>query len=125
MSSTGGARRLLIRDLAQLATPRGTDAPLRGPALADVEVLEDAYVLCCDGYVEAIGRMRDLAALDGEVEELDARGLCAVPGSRSPGLITRMSLIAAPSTCRRSCIRRSHRWRRCVARDECALHGRR
>ena len=80
MSSTGGGSRLLIRDLVQLATPRGAGAPLRGPALGDVEVLEDAYVLCRDGTVEAIGRMRDLRAVDGEVEELDARGLCAVPG---------------------------------------------
>jgi imidazolonepropionase len=80
MSSTGGGRRLLIRDVAQLATPRGTDAPLRGPALGDVEVLEDAYVLCRDGRIEVVGRMRDLQRLEGEVEELDARGLCAVPG---------------------------------------------
>ena len=80
MSSTGGGSRLLIRDLVQLATPRGAGAPVRGPALGDVEVLEDAYVLCRDGTVEAIGRMRDLRAVDGEVEELDARGLCAVPG---------------------------------------------
>ena len=80
MSSTGGDRRLLIRDLAQLATPSGTDAPLRGPALGDVAVLEDAYVVCRNGTVEAVGRMRDLQPLDGEVDELDARGLCAVPG---------------------------------------------
>ncbi len=80
MSSTGGGRRLLIRDLAQLATPAGTDAPLRGAALGDVEVLDDAYVLCGDGTVEAVGRMRDLRPVEGEVEELDACGLCAVPG---------------------------------------------
>jgi imidazolonepropionase len=80
MSSTGGARRLLIRDLAQLATPRGTEAPLRGAALGRVEVLEDAYVLCRDGTIEAVGRMHDLQALDGDVTELDGRGLCAVPG---------------------------------------------
>jgi imidazolonepropionase len=80
MSSTGGGRRLLIRDVAQLATPGGADAPLRGPALGDVEVLEGAYVLCRNGRIEGIGRMRDLERLDGEVEELDARGLCAVPG---------------------------------------------
>jgi imidazolonepropionase len=80
MSSTGGERRLLIRDLEQLATPRGAEAPLRGPALGDVEVLEDAYILSRGGAVEAIGRMADLQPLDGDVEELDARGLCAVPG---------------------------------------------
>jgi imidazolonepropionase len=72
--------RLLLRDLAQLATPLSADAPLRGSALSKVEVFEDAYVLCADGTIEAVGRMRDLPALDGDVEELDCRGLCAVPG---------------------------------------------
>ena len=72
--------RLLVRDLAQLATPSGTGSPLRGPALRDVTVLEDAYVLCRDSEVEALGRMADLGPLSGEVEELDGRGLCAVPG---------------------------------------------
>jgi imidazolonepropionase len=73
-------RRLLVRDLAQVVTPSGTAAPLRGPALDSVEVLEDVYVLCVDGRIESVGRMRDLGALDGEVEELDGRGLAAVPG---------------------------------------------
>jgi imidazolonepropionase len=72
--------RLLVRDLAQLVTPAGSDAPLRGPALAEVDLLEDAYVLCEDGRVAAVGRMRDLPAGLGEVEELDAHGLVAVPG---------------------------------------------
>jgi imidazolonepropionase len=72
--------RLLVRDLAQLASPAGTAAPLRGGALAEVDVLEDAYVLCDRGKVVATGRMRDLGPLDGEVEELDGRGCSAVPG---------------------------------------------
>jgi imidazolonepropionase len=80
MSSTGGERRLLVRDLAQLATPSGTAAPLRGRALGEVDVFEGAYVLCSGTSIEAVGRMRDLPALDGDVEELDARGLCAIPG---------------------------------------------
>jgi imidazolonepropionase len=80
MSSSGGGRRLLVRGLAQLATPRGAEAPLRGAALGDVEVLEDAYILCHDGAIEAVGRLRDLRPLDGDVEELDAGGMCAVPG---------------------------------------------
>ena len=49
MRSTGGERRLLVRDLAQLASPAGTAAPLRGRALGEVDVLEDAYVLCSGG----------------------------------------------------------------------------
>jgi imidazolonepropionase len=72
--------RLLVRDLAQLVTHPGTAAPLRGDALGDIEVVEDAYVLCDDGRIEATGRMRDLAPLDGEVEEVDGRGLAAIPG---------------------------------------------
>src|SRR5437763_10607190 len=80
MSSAGGARRLLVRDLAQLATPHGTDAPLRGRALGSVDLLEDAYVLCDGETIESVGRMRDLPSLDGDVDELDGRGLCAIPG---------------------------------------------
>ena len=72
--------RLLVRDIAQLATPAGRAAPLRGRALGDVDVIERAFVLCEDGLVTAVGRMRDLAALGEDVEELDAGGLCAVPG---------------------------------------------
>jgi imidazolonepropionase len=79
-STAGGGRRLLVRDLAQLATPRGTSAPLRGRALGDVDVIEDAYVLCRGDTIDAVGRMRDLPALDGDVDELDGRGLCAIPG---------------------------------------------
>jgi imidazolonepropionase len=80
MSRDGDRRRLLIRDLVQLVTPAGSGAPLRGPDLARVEVIERAYVLCEDGVVAEVGRMRDLARVDGEVEELDGRGLCALPG---------------------------------------------
>ncbi len=72
--------RLLVRDLAQLATPAGRDAPLRGEALRDVEVMDDAYILCEDGRITAMGPMRDLESLVGAVEELDGRGLAAVPG---------------------------------------------
>ena len=69
--------RLLVRDLAQVATPTGASAPLRGAALRELELLEDAYVLARDGTIEAVGRMRDLEPLGEEVEELDGRGLDA------------------------------------------------
>jgi len=72
--------RLLVRDLAQLATPAGRAAPLRGAALGAVEVLEDAYVLCAGATIEGVGRMRDLPPLDGDLVEVDGRGLCAIPG---------------------------------------------
>jgi imidazolonepropionase len=80
MSAEESTPRLLVRDLAQLAWPAGTAAPLRGKALGETVVLEDAFLLCEDGRISAVGRMQDLPALDGDVEELDARGLCAVPG---------------------------------------------
>jgi imidazolonepropionase len=77
---TPAPARLLLRDLAQVATPFGSGAPLRGAALGGVEVLEDAYVLCAGHSIEAVGRMRDLPALGGDVVEVDCRGSCAVPG---------------------------------------------
>jgi len=46
--------RLLVRDLAQLATPSGREAPLRGSALREVDVLEDAFVLCEGPTIAAV-----------------------------------------------------------------------
>ncbi len=69
-----------MHDLAQLVTPAGRDAPLRGGALREVDLVEDAFVLITDGAFEAVGRMRDLPRLDGDVEEIDGKGLCAIPG---------------------------------------------
>ena len=72
--------RLLVRDLAQLATPAGAAAPLRGSALGQVDVVEDAFVLARDGVIEQVGAMRDLPQFEGELEEIDGRGLSAIPG---------------------------------------------
>jgi imidazolonepropionase len=80
VSAAEAPRRLLVRDLEQLASPAGTSAPLRGSSLGETVLIEDAFLLCEDGRVAATGRMRELPSLDGEVEELDGRGLCAVPG---------------------------------------------
>jgi imidazolonepropionase len=80
MTPAGGGRRLLVRDLVQLATPAGTDAPCRGASLGEVDVLEDAYVLCDGDTIAAVGRMSDLGPLDGDVEEVDGSGLSAIPG---------------------------------------------
>jgi imidazolonepropionase len=74
------ATRLLVRDLAQVASPAGTHAPLRGASLREIDVVEHAYVLCEEGRVAAVGSMRDLGAIAGEVEELDGRELSAIPG---------------------------------------------
>jgi imidazolonepropionase len=72
--------KLLLRDLAQVATPGGGHAPLRGADLGRVDVVEDAYVLCDGDTIAAVGRMRDLQPLHGDVAEVSCAGLCAVPG---------------------------------------------
>jgi imidazolonepropionase len=80
MTSGDGPGRLLVRDIAQLATPAGADSPLRGSALGEVDVVEHAYVLCEGDRIAAVGRMSELSQVEGDVAELDARGLCAIPG---------------------------------------------
>jgi imidazolonepropionase len=72
--------RLLIRDLRQVASPAGRHAPLRFSALGEVEVIENAYVLCDGATITEVGPMRELGSLDGDVVELDGHGLCAIPG---------------------------------------------
>jgi len=71
---------LLIRDLAQVATPGGSGGPLRGAALRDVCVVEHAFVLCRGGRVAAVGSMADLPPDTGGLREIDGRGLSAIPG---------------------------------------------
>jgi imidazolonepropionase len=73
--------RLLIRDLAQVVSPAGVRAPLRGPAeMSALDVVEDGYILCEQGRIAAVGPMAELGNVGGEVEELDGRGRAAVPG---------------------------------------------
>jgi len=72
---------LLLRDLAQVATAApSSPGPARGADLRAVDVIEDAYILCRGDAIAAVGRMRDLEPIVGEVEELDCSGLSAVPG---------------------------------------------
>jgi imidazolonepropionase len=72
--------KLLVRDLSQVVSPAGITAPLRGAALGEVDVVEEAYVLADGPTIEAVGSMRELGAVEGDVVEVDGRGLCAVPG---------------------------------------------
>ena len=78
------ARSLLIRDLAQVVTPGGTRAPLRGHELGAVDVIETAYVLCENGRVSACRRdarsradpgRRRRARRAGALGDTGARGL--------------------------------------------------
>jgi imidazolonepropionase len=78
--AAGGTKGLLVRDLVQVAAPAAGQLPRRGVELAAVDVIDDAFVLCVGDRIAAVGRMRDLPAIEREVEEVDGRGLCAVPG---------------------------------------------
>lgn len=71
---------LLIRDLAQIASPAGRSAPLRGAALGDVDVIENGFVLSEGDRIVEVGPMRELPVLARDVDEVDGRGLSAVPG---------------------------------------------
>jgi imidazolonepropionase len=73
-------RQLLIRDLRQVVSPVGRHAPLRWRDLGEVEVIEDAYVLCEGATIVEVGRMRDLDRLEGDVAEYDGSDSCAIPG---------------------------------------------
>ena len=53
---------LLLRDLAQVVTPAVDAAPLRGPALGELRLIENAYVLCDAGRILAVGHMGELDA---------------------------------------------------------------
>lgn len=71
---------LLIRDLAQVVTPAGNSGPLRGAGLRDVRIIDNAFVLCGEGQIVAMGRMAELPRdVDGCIE-IDGRGLSAIPG---------------------------------------------
>ena len=72
---------LLLRDLAQVATPAGDGGPLRGRALREVAVHERAYLLIDDdGTITSVGAMRDLPRIGSDVDDLDGSGLSAIPG---------------------------------------------
>jgi len=73
--------KLLIRDLAQVVSPRGPGFPVRGrEAMRALDVVENGYVLCEEDVIVEVGRMADLGPVDGEVRELDGRGRAALPG---------------------------------------------
>jgi imidazolonepropionase len=68
---------LLIRNLAQIATPTGRGA-VRGPAMRDLTIHEKSVIVVKDGRFAFIGRESDLdIPID---EDFDANGGTAVPG---------------------------------------------
>lgn len=77
---------LLIHDLSEVATPRGS-APRSAGDQAAVARLPDAEVLCRDGRIAFVGSREERVRLHGElpdVERLDGRGGTLIPGLVDP-----------------------------------------
>ena len=79
------ANALLLTHIHQLATPHG-DGPLRGPALRDLGIIEDAAVLCVGGKIVSVGAT-DAAVRDPWVKrhrknlrEIECRAKVVLPG---------------------------------------------
>ncbi|HYM59635.1 MAG TPA: imidazolonepropionase [Thermoanaerobaculia bacterium] len=72
---------LLIRNLSQIATPLGTTG-LRGPAMRELCVLENAVLVIQDGRFAWVGPENDMPAgvRESISDDLDARGATALPG---------------------------------------------
>ena len=69
---------LLVRNLSQIATPVGRGA-VRGAAMRELTVHEDAVIVIRDGRFAFVGRERDMPDLSID-DDFDARGGTAVPG---------------------------------------------
>src|SRR4051794_19455118 len=69
---------LLVRNIGQLATPRGRTG-VRGRAMRDLEIIDDAALVIDGERVAYAGRERDMPRFD-ITEDVDARGATAIPG---------------------------------------------
>ena len=80
------AHYLLLTNIGQLLTLRGSSAPRRVPALNDVALIENAAVLCGGGKIISVGRQRDvlrdawIKSNKKKVIEVDCRGRVVLPG---------------------------------------------
>ena len=77
MTRPGEGRTLLVRNLAQIATPTGRTG-LRGAAMRAIRILENVVIVVRDGRFVHVGSERDFA---GTIDEdFDAGGATAIPG---------------------------------------------
>ena len=77
---------MLLANIGQLLTVRGSAAPRRGPALNDIGLIENAAVLCGGGKIIAAGPQREILR-DAWVKknkrkltEIDCQGRVVLPG---------------------------------------------
>ena len=71
---------VLVTNIKQLVGVREESSLLRGSALAELPVLENAYLLINDGVIAAYGEMKSLGAWKDDVENVvDASGQFVLP----------------------------------------------
>ena len=71
---------VLVTNIKQLVGVRDESSLLRGSALAELPVLENAYLLINDGVIAAYGEMKSLGAWKDDVENVvDASGQFVLP----------------------------------------------
>jgi imidazolonepropionase len=73
---------LLLTNIGQLLTLRGGAAPRRGRELAELNLIEDAAVLCAKGKIIAAGKRREVvkAATKIKAKEFDCGAKVVLPG---------------------------------------------
>src|SRR3954469_11881278 len=77
---------LLLFNIGELLTLRGSAKPRRGPELNDVGIIEDAAILCAGGQIVSVGRTKDalkdpaVKNLGDSLVEFDCAGRVVVPG---------------------------------------------
>ena len=79
------ASTLLLTNISQLPTLRGSNAPRRGNELSELAIIEDAAVLCSAGKIVSVGTRKEAAKdawlkTSDEVTEIDCRGGVVLPG---------------------------------------------
>ncbi len=76
---------LLLTNIGQLVTPRGSTAR-RGRHLCELQIIEDAAVLCAGGKIVSVGKRREaqrdswLKSQRKKIREIDCRGGVVLPG---------------------------------------------
>jgi imidazolonepropionase len=82
-------RALLLANIGQLLTlrsPSGKQGPRRGGDLNELEVIEDAAILCVAGKIVFVNKMREalrdpwVASNRKKIDEVDCRGRVVLPG---------------------------------------------
>lgn len=81
-------KRLLVQNIAQIATPTGKKA-IHGEAMNDIKIYENAAIYCEDGIIKLVDIKEKVLSQIGSlnaanIEVIDADNKCVVPGFIDP-----------------------------------------